>query len=169
MATTTTSLSAFADALAAHGGVLTRTTPGEAGSVIADVAGDPAVGVPLPFEGVTYPDAVTVDPTPATLEAAHTGITPAAAGVADYGSVLLDSSVDGTEPVSLYPELHVAVLRAGDVVADLPTALRQFGANARDADASTVLATGPSATADMGDLVYGAHGPEAVHVVMLDE
>jgi L-lactate dehydrogenase complex protein LldG len=32
-----------------------------------------------------------------------------------------------------------------------------------------VLATGPSATADMGELVLGAHGPESVHVVILDE
>ncbi|TKX83368.1 hypothetical protein EXE43_24625, partial [Halorubrum sp. SS5] len=32
-----------------------------------------------------------------------------------------------------------------------------------------VFATGPSATADMGGLVHGAHGPKEVHVVLLRE
>jgi len=31
------------------------------------------------------------------------------------------------------------------------------------------LATGPSATADMGALVRGAHGPERVHVLLIDD
>jgi len=39
---------------------------------------------------------------------------------------------------------------------------------ARDGD-DVILATGPSATADMGDLVLGAHGPRAVHALLLED
>ena len=34
---------------------------------------------------------------------------------------------------------------------------------------SVVLATGPSATADMGTLVHGVHGPKDVHVVLVTD
>jgi L-lactate dehydrogenase complex protein LldG len=169
MATTTTNPpSTFEDALDELGVDLTRTTADEFPATLADIARDPAVGVSLPFD-VEYPEAVTVDPTPAALERAATGVTPASFGVANYGSVFLPSTADGAEPVSLYPELHVPVVRAGHILPDLPEALDRFGDMAREDAASAVVATGPSATADMGELVLGAHGPEAVHVVMLDE
>jgi len=170
MATTTTNptLSTFEEALADLGVDLTRTTVDEFATTLDDIVRDPAVGVALPFD-VTYPDSVTVDPTSAGLERATTGVTPASFGVANYGSVFLPSTADGAEPVSLYPELHVPVVRADDILPDLPEALDRFGETARDDDASAIVATGPSATADMGDLIFGAHGPKAVHVVMLDE
>ncbi|WP_338737685.1 LUD domain-containing protein [Haloplanus salilacus] len=168
MATTSTTLSTFEDALDSLGVDCTRTTAEAFATTLDDVVRDPAVGVPLPFD-VDYPESVTVDPTAADLERASTGITPASLGVANYGSVLLPSTPDGAEPVSLYPELHVPVVRASDVVPDLPEAMDRFGEAASDRAESSIVATGPSATADMGALVLGAHGPEAVHVVMLDE
>jgi L-lactate dehydrogenase complex protein LldG len=169
MATTTTNpISTFEAALADLGVDCTRTTVDDFAAIIDDIVRDPAVGVALPFD-VEYPDSVTVDPTPAALERAATGVTPATFGVANYGSVLLPSTADGAEAVSLYPKLHVPVVRASDVLPDLPEALDRFGDMAREDDASSIVATGPSATADMGELVLGAHGPEAVHVVMLDE
>ena len=170
MATTTTNptLSTFEAALDDLGVELTRTTVEDFATTLDGIVRDPAVGVSLPFD-VEYPDSVTVDPTPADLERAATGVTPASYGVANYGSVLLPSTDDGAELVSLYPKLHVPVIRASDVLPDLPEALDRFGDAARAEDLSAIVATGPSATADMGKLVLGAHGPEAVHVVMLDE
>jgi len=170
MATTTTNptLSTFEEALAELGVDLTRTTVEDFAATLDDIVRDPAVGVSLPFD-VEYPDSVTVDPTSAALERAETGVTPASYGVANYGSVLLPSTDDGAELVSVYPKLHVPVVRASDVLPDLPEALDRFGDAAREEDLSAIVASGPSATADMGKLVLGAHGPEAVHVVMLDE
>jgi len=170
MATTTTNptLSTFEESLADLGVDSTRTTAEAFGETLADIVRDPAVGVPLPFD-VEYPEGVTVDPTPADLERAATGVTPASYGVANYGSVLLPTTDTGAELVSLYPTLHVPVVRADDILPDLPEAIDRFGDAARGEDLSAVVATGPSATADMGELVLGAHGPEAVHVVMLDE
>ncbi|WP_248895976.1 LUD domain-containing protein [Haloplanus halobius] len=170
MATTNTNptLSTFEDSLAELGVDCTRVTVDDFAETLDGLVREPAVGVSLPFD-VSYPDNVTVDPTPAALERAATGVTPASFGVANYGSVLLPSTADGAEPVSLYPELHVPVVRASDVLPDLPEAMDRFGDAARDHGESAIVATGPSATADMGELVLGAHGPEAVHVVMLDE
>ena len=169
MATTTSAtLSTFEGALDDLGVGYTRATTEAFATALDGIVRDPAVGVPLPFD-VDYPESVTVDPTAADLERAETGITPASLGIANYGSVLLPSTADGAEPVSLYPELHVPVVRASDVVPDLPEAMDRFGEAAGERAESTIVATGPSATADMGKLVLGAHGPEAVHVVMLDE
>jgi L-lactate dehydrogenase complex protein LldG len=51
----------------------------------------------------------------------------------------------------------------------MPEAFSWLGERIREDRGSAVVATGPSATADMGALVRGAHGPKEVHVVILDE
>ncbi|EMA41143.1 LutC/YkgG family protein [Halobiforma nitratireducens] len=129
---------------------------------------DSVVGTPLPFSSASLPDWVDDEPTPETLETATTGVTAASLGIADYGSVVLPSTAEGSEPVSLFPELHVPVLRESDLVADMPTAIERLGPELR-AGRSAIVATGPSATADMGALVTGAHGPKDVHVVLLED
>ncbi|MFD1514870.1 LUD domain-containing protein [Halomarina rubra] len=128
----------------------------------------PAVGVPLPDGLGTLPASVATDVAPSALGAATTGVTPATLGVADYGSVVLSTTPDGVEPTSLFPDLHVAVLPTGAVVPDMATALGRLGERIRTDGGSHVLATGPSATADMGALVTGAHGPSRVHVVLVE-
>lgn len=157
----------FEDSLADLEVALTRTSPSEFESTMREVVTGPAVGTPLPFEGVSLPEWIDAEPSPATLEAATTGVTAAALGIADYGSVILPSTSAGAEQVSLFPDRHVAVLREEDLVADMPTAIERLGPVLRDGN-SAIIATGPSATADMGALVKGAHGPKAVHVVLLE-
>lgn len=137
--------------------------------VLESVCSAPTVGVPLPFDGVSLPGWVNDDPTPTDLREANTGVTAAGIGIADYGSVVLPATPEGTEPVSLFPETHVAVLRTSDIVPGMPDAFAWLGEEFRAGTDSAIIATGPSATADMGALVKGAHGPKDVHVVMLDE
>ena len=114
------------------------------------------------------PRSASTDPTPTELDAATSGVTAASLAVADYGSVVLESDAAGSEAVSLFPEHHVAVLRATDVVPGMREAVGRLGDRLRDG-ASAVIATGPSATADMGALVIGAHGPREVDVVLVEE
>ena len=147
---------------------VTHTEPTAFDETLEAVVREPAVGTELPFPSVSLPDWVDDRPTPATLEAATTGITAASLGIADYGSVVLPSTADGSEQVSLFADLHIAVLRASDIVSDMPTAIDRLGPQFRDGD-SAIIATGPSATADMGSLVRGAHGPKDVHVVLLED
>ena len=158
----------FEEELAALDVAVTRTTPTAFESTLQEIVTDPVVGTPLPLENVALPEWVDDEPTPATLEAATTGVTAAAMGIADYGTVVLPSTPEGTEQVSLFPDLHVPVLRGADLVADMHTAIDRLGPQLR-AGESAILATGPSATADMGALVKGAHGPKEVHVVIVED
>jgi L-lactate dehydrogenase complex protein LldG len=52
--------------------------------------------------------------------------------VADYGSVVLRPGASGTEPVSLYPERHVAVLAESDLVTDMPAAFDRLAQTVDD-------------------------------------
>lgn len=162
-------LSAFVANAERHHTTVHRVAPGDATATIASLVDPPAVGVafPSPWD-VDLPNSVDTDPTPANLDAAATGVTAARLAIADYGTVVLEADAAGSESISLFPERHVAVVRADDVVPGMREAIERLGGRLRDG-ASAVLATGPSATADMGDLVIGAHGPREVEIVLLEE
>jgi L-lactate dehydrogenase complex protein LldG len=145
-----------------------RAEPETVDAVVADLVVEPAVGVPLGRADAGLPDAVTVDPTPAELQRAKTGVTPASFAVADYGSLALPSRGDGSELVALYADRHVVVVDERDIVPDMDAAFDRFDAAIRRGDDDAIIATGPSATADMGALVTGAHGPSEVTVVVVE-
>lgn len=165
-----TMLDQFTDALERLEVDWTRTSTSDFQKALATAVIEPAVGAELPFDGARLAgSAVTLDPTPADLEAARTGVTAAWGGIAEYGSLIISYTRGDAALASLFPPLHVAVLRASDVAPNLPAALRCIGGRLREGPAQFVLATGPSATADMGALVRGAHGPEHVHVIILED
>lgn len=88
------------------------------------------------------------------------GVTKAWVGLADTGSVLeADEELYG----SLLPEIHIAVLKAEDILPSLPDAIEMTkGKNA-------VFITGPSRTADIEmTLTIGVHGPKEIHVFVDD-
>lgn len=131
---------------------------------------EPAVGVPFPFA----PDAleaagIDADPTPRTLANAETGVTPARFAIAEYGTLAIPSTPAGEEPVSLYPPKHVAVVAESDVYDGIEDAFDRLGSEFAEGTDSIVFATGISATADMGALVEGVHGPREVHVVVVTD
>jgi L-lactate dehydrogenase complex protein LldG len=168
--------STFKRRLDSLGVTVTEGPESACAALIDEAAGSPAVGVALSDDrtesdaaALALPSRVTTDPTTADLRAAHTGVTDASLGVAEYGSVALEADSEGTEPVSLFVERHVVVLREADLVPDMPDAFEWLGPRTRDESVDVVFATGPSATADMGGLVHGAHGPKEVHVVLLRE
>jgi L-lactate dehydrogenase complex protein LldG len=150
---------------------LHETTPGETAETIEDALEEPAVGVPVHIEGVSLPETVETEFSPSELSAARTGVTTARHAIADYGTVTLASNPEGGELVSLYPPRHVAVVAASDLHANMTTAhdrfARELTGGGESGTDSQVLATGPSATADMGTLVEGVHGPHEVHVVLV--
>jgi len=165
-----TTVSTFRDSLAEHNASSSVVEAAAFEDELESLLTGPAVGVPLDIDGVSLADLpVTLDPTPAELEAADFGVTAASLAVADYGSIAVRADAAGTEPVSLFPETHVAVVAASDVEPDAERAFERLDDGARADRASVVLATGPSATADMGELVYGAHGPTDVHVVVVED
>ena len=158
---------AFAATAAEYGVDVRRVSPEEAEAAIEGTVDQPAVGALLPWDGIALPAAVTTDPTPAELSAAATGVTAASLAIADYGSVVLRADEHGSEPISLFTDHHVAVLHEDDIVPDMPAAFDWFGETLRESRDSAIIATGPSATADMGALVQGAHGPKTVEVLVV--
>lgn len=158
----------FVSRAAEYGVDVTRVPAEEATGAIEEALESPAVGAPVAWEDVDLPAEVTTGPTPAQLNAAVTGVTGASLAIADYGSLILRADERGSEPISLFVERHVAVLRADDVVPDMEAAFGWLGEELRGTRDSAIVATGPSATADMGALVQGAHGPKTVEVVVVE-
>ncbi|WP_436928995.1 LUD domain-containing protein [Halosimplex halobium] len=147
---------------------LTAVAPSDFGSALAELVDTPAAGAPLPFEDLSLSGApVTVDPSPDQLKAAKTGVTGARMAVASLGTVALESRPGGDELVSLFPQRHVVVVKASQLRPDLASAFEWLDDEFDGGSPSVVLATGPSATGDMGALVQGVHGPETVHVLLV--
>lgn len=160
----------FVDSLQAADVTTTQTTVDEFESILPSTLTKPAVGVELPFDGVSLAaTTVTVDPTPDELRTARTGVTAGELGITDYGSVVLRYTGDGAEFLSLYPERHVVALAASDIRPDMPTGIDAVDDPIRDTSADFIIATGPSATADMGSVVHGVHGPSEVHAIILED
>lgn len=165
-------IAAFEDSLG-ESATADRTNAASFQEDLDDHVDPPAIGVPLPFEGVSLPAGVVPPESAEDLRTARTGVTPAGVGIAEYGTVTVQSRYHGDELVSLYPERHVAVVAASDVLPDAEAAFDRFDREFRDeefaAPQSQVLESGPSTTADMGGLVEGVHGPREVHVVILED
>jgi L-lactate dehydrogenase complex protein LldG len=111
---------------------------------------------------------VTLERSKAELATCDVGITDVFAGVARTGSVCVAVDHDYIGPISLLARLHIAVLSA-DMIVQRPIDLFQPDRIREKAlPRNFVFVTGPSATADMGPLVHGVHGPHRLHVVILE-
>lgn len=103
------------------------------------------------------------------LDAIDAVVTAAAVGIAATGTIVLDHAADqGRRAISLVPDMHVCVVRAEQVVADVPQATVALREAVVDGRPLTWI-SGPSATSDIElDRVEGVHGPRTLHVVVID-
>jgi L-lactate dehydrogenase complex protein LldG len=115
-------------------------------------------------------EAIGDDPplTVGELDAADATLTGCALAVAETGTIVLDGSdVCGRRALTLVPDHHVCVVRAEQIVADVPdaiAALRRLDATRRP----ITLVSGPSATSDIElERVEGVHGPRVLDVVVV--
>ena len=93
------------------------------------------------------------------------GITDVDCAIAESGSLVVSTN-GRIRNAWITPPIHIAIVRAGEIVADLVD-LFESRPDALDA-ASTTIITGPSKTADIeGVLVTGVHGPAAVEIVLV--
>jgi L-lactate dehydrogenase complex protein LldF len=93
------------------------------------------------------------------------GLTGALAGIAETGSLVIPGGAGQPLTASLVHEIHLAVLRAADILPSLEQAIRLPGVVSAPA---TVLVTGPSRTADIEmTLTIGVHGPKELHVFII--
>lgn len=100
--------------------------------------------------------------------ASFIGITAPTIGVADSATLVQVTEAGRPRSTSLLPSLHIALLRRKNIVADLAEAyalLRQ-----KSYLDSLVFISGPSKTADIeAHMVYGAHGPRELHLIVVAE
>ena len=90
-------------------------------------------------------------------------LTPAAAGVAETGSIVIPPGPARARIASLTAPLHVALVPLDGILPDLLDL-----DEAVEGSTPFLLLTGPSKTADIElELVTGVHGPEALHLVLL--
>lgn len=93
------------------------------------------------------------------------GVTDVDCAIAESGSLVVSTN-GRIRNAWITPPIHIAIVRAAQVVADLVD-LFESRPDALDA-ASTTVITGPSKTADIeGVLVTGVHGPAAVEILLV--
>jgi L-lactate dehydrogenase complex protein LldG len=100
----------------------------------------------------------------AALDAVDAVVTGSAVAVAETGTIILDAGPDqGRRVISLVPDRHICLVRAGDITAILPEALQRL-----DATRPQTWVSGPSATSDIElERVEGVHGPRTLDVVIM--
>jgi L-lactate utilization protein LutC len=111
-------------------------------------------------------DEVAVTPSSADLFSFDVGISRAQAGIAETGTLLLDSSRERHRLVSLVPPVHIAIIDASRIVLTLGEALSMMQQGEQVSPIVT-LVTGPSRTADIElTLAIGVHGPQELYVIV---
>jgi len=94
------------------------------------------------------------------------GVTGCTAAIAETGTLVLTNGPGRPHTTSLLPEVHIAVVHAGQIVGSLEEALRL--PEVRQCS-STVLISGASRTADIEmTLTIGVHGPKELHVYVVE-
>ncbi|KRE42946.1 LutC/YkgG family protein [Knoellia sp. Soil729] len=105
---------------------------------------------------------------PQALDVIDAVVTGCALGIAATGTIVLDHSGDqGRRELTLVPDTHLCVIRADQVVPDVPEAVARLGAAPHRGQPLTWI-SGPSATSDIElQRVEGVHGPRTLVVVLV--
>jgi L-lactate dehydrogenase complex protein LldG len=99
--------------------------------------------------------------------AADAGITGAAYGIAETGSLALTFDVRNPRLVSHAPFCHIALLMARDILPDTETLFARL-AERKISPSAMALVTGPSMTADIAlTVVRGIHGPGKLNIFVI--
>ncbi len=96
------------------------------------------------------------------------GITGCCCAIAETGTLITLSGTDTPASVSLLPETHIAIVRAGRIVKGMEDAWALLRAECGALPRAVNFISGPSRTADIEQTVtLGAHGPYRVHVILV--
>lgn len=161
-------LDLLAERLIDYKATVRRCAEDDLDAVVAAALAERAPGgrfVVPPGLGAAVPGAV-VDTglTAAELDRTDGVVTACAVAVAETGTIVLDSSPDqGRRAITLVPDYHLCVVRAGQVVQTVPEAIARLTPTR-----PLTWISGPSATSDIElHRVEGVHGPRTLEVVLV--
>jgi L-lactate dehydrogenase complex protein LldG len=100
----------------------------------------------------------------------HTALTAVDWGIAETGTLVLDSSSEDVRIATMLSETHVALLPVSKIRPDVTVLENEINAVLKSDD-STYYAfiTGASRTADIERvLAIGVHGPQELHILMME-
>ena len=107
-----------------------------------------------------------VVPSAADIFRFDVGITSAQAGIAETGTLVLNSENERHRLVSLVPPVHIAIVDASKIRATLGEALLLLRVG-KEVSPAVTFVTGPSRTADIElTLAIGVHGPQELYVIV---
>ena len=99
------------------------------------------------------------------------GVSHAAAGIAESGTLVLYSGKENPTTLNFLPDHHIVVIDAKDIAGDLEAAMtttrQRYGKGEMPRTMNFI--TGPSRSGDIEQtLLLGAHGPRALHIIVVD-
>ena len=98
------------------------------------------------------------------------GVTWAEQGIADTGTVVIDSSREDLRLAGMISEIHAVLLPAAAIFPDLAALSAPLQASFQNAPNYTSFITGASRTADIERvLTLGVHGPLEVHIYIVED
>jgi L-lactate dehydrogenase complex protein LldG len=154
----------FAERVADYRATVVRCTPRTLRARLKAALPEGRVVVP-PGLSIGIPDAVVDDGlSAAELDGCVAVVTDATVGIAETGTIVLDHGPgQGRRAITLVPDVHVCIVRAEQVVADVPDAMPRL-----DPTKPLTWISGPSATSDIElDRVEGVHGPRTLVVLLV--
>ena len=111
---------------------------------------------------------VVTEPSIEQFSTIATGITDAFCAIASTGSVCVPVSKNLTVPISMLTRKHIVIVRRDTIVPKPRDVFSLKFMGSKGVRSSFSIITGPSATADMGPLVRGVHGPGKLHIIVLE-